>query len=292
MSGSLPLGRGSITYRLSMEPFNVVVGGPRALLLQVMHPAVGAGVAQHSDYERDPWSRLFRTLTTMTQLAMGSPEVSEQMSRLLRRSHARINGMQEDGRPYRALEPENMRWVWATLLDTIMSVADTFVRPLTDDERAALYEEWLLIAEACGVPRDACPPGVEAFRAYVTDVMEHDLVVTTTAKNIAKTLRRPPLPPPLRQAASALISATLPGQLPERLRHELGIHWDRSTAGRYATMTGASRLACRVTPGPLRRLPGAIALVGTLKSPPPRPSSPSAEERGLSLGREDVVIPS
>ena len=268
---TLPLGRDSVTYRLSMEPFNVVVGGPRALLLQVMHPAVGAGVAQHSDYERDPWSRLLRTLTTMTQLAMGRPEVSQQMSRLLRRSHAAINGTQEDGRPYRALDPENMLWVWATLLDTIISVADTFVRPLTREERSQLYEEWVLIAEACGVPRDTCPPDVEAFRAYVASVMEHELVVTTTAKNIATTLRRPPLPPPLRQAASALISATLPGQLPERLRGELGIDWDPSAAGRYATMAGASRLACRVTPGPLRRLPGAIALVGTLKSPPPRP---------------------
>ena len=268
---SLPLGRESVTYRLAMEPFNVVVGGPRALLLQVMHPAVGAGVAQHSDYERDPWSRLLRTLTTMTHLAMGAPEVSQQMSRVLRRSHAAINGTQEDGMPYRALDPENMLWVWATLLDTIMSVADTFVRPLSGEERSQLYAEWVLIAEACGVPSDACPPDVEAFRAYVRGVMQHDLVATTTAKNIATTLRRPPLPPPLRQAASALISATLPGQLPERLRRELGIHWDLPAAGRYAAMTGASRLACRVTPGPLRRLPGAIALVGTLKSPPPHP---------------------
>lgn len=267
--GSLPLGRGSVTYRLSMEPFNVVVGGPRALLLQVMHPAVGAGVAQHSDYERDPWSRLFRTLTTMTQLAMGSPEVSEQMSRLLRRTHARINGVQENGRPYRALEPENMRWVWATLLDTIMSVADTFVRPLSDGERAALYEEWILIAEACGVPAATCPADVEAFRVYVAGVMANELVVTTAAKNIASTLRRPPLPPPLRQAASALISATLPGQLPGRLRQELGIRWAPPIARNYDRLANASRLACKVTPGPIRRLPGAVALAGTLASPPP-----------------------
>ena len=268
---TLPLGKDSITYRLSLEPFNVVVGGPRALLLQVMHPAVGAGVAQHSDYERDPWTRLLRTLTTMTQLALGTPEVSQQMSRLLRRSHATINGTQEDGQRYRALDPENMRWVWATLLDTIMSVADTFVRPLTDDERERLYQEWVLVAEACGVPRSECPPDVHAFRAYVADVMENELVVTTTARNIASTLRRPPLPPPLRQAASGLITATLPGQLPDRLRRELGLHWGPRTAARYSTVTTASRLFCRFTPGPARRLPGAVALVGTLKSPPPRP---------------------
>jgi hypothetical protein len=31
--------------------------GPRALLLQIAHPAVAAGVAEHSDFRTDPWQR-------------------------------------------------------------------------------------------------------------------------------------------------------------------------------------------------------------------------------------------
>jgi uncharacterized protein (DUF2236 family) len=32
----------------------VLLGGGRALLLEVAHPLVAAGVAQHSDFRRDP----------------------------------------------------------------------------------------------------------------------------------------------------------------------------------------------------------------------------------------------
>ena len=94
---ALPFGPDTVSWEVTPLGF---LGSSRALLLQTSHPRVAAGVAQHSDYERDPWSRLLRTLTTMTHLAMGAPEVSQQMSRVLRRSHAAINGTQEDGRPY------------------------------------------------------------------------------------------------------------------------------------------------------------------------------------------------
>ena len=267
----LPLGRDSVTYRLALEPFNVVVGGPRALLLQVMHPAVGAGVAQHSDYQADPWRRLLRTLTTVTQLALGTPANSQRMKRQLRASHATINGITEDGAPYRALDVENMRWVWATLLDAILAVADNFVRPLADDERHRLYGEWLAVAEACGIPRDQCPPDVAAFQAYVDDVVANELVATTTARNIVATIRRPPIPPPVRAPAALLVTLLVQGQLPTQLRDALGLHWRGVDEVAYrATVTG-SRVFCSVTPGPLRRLPGALALHGTLRARPPRP---------------------
>ena len=269
-AATLPLGRDSVTYRLALEPFNVVVGGPRALLLQVMHPAVGAGVEQHSDYERDPWRRLLRTLTVVTQLAFGSPETVAQMKRHLRVSHATINGRREDGVPYRALDVDNLRWVWATLLDAVIAVADTFAVPLSPSERARLYDEWLLIAEACGVPRTECPADVAAFERYVAAVIETELVATTAARNIARTMQRPPLPPPLRQAAAVLLRVVLPGQLPAHLRRELGLSWNGVDAAAYGVAATGSRLLCRWTPGPLRRLPGALAMEGTLRTPPPR----------------------
>ena len=268
---TLPLGRDSVTYRLTCEPVNLLVGGPRALVLQVMHPAVGAGVAQHSDYETDPYSRLFRTLQTMTQLSLGTPEQSREMTRLLRRSHATINGVREDGEAYRALDTENMRWVWATLLDTVIAVAETFVRPLTTEEGTRLYAEWLLIAEGCGVSGDDCPPDLDAFRAYVDDVVGRDLTATTTAQNVHAMLRTPPLPFPLRQAASAVFGVLLPGQLPSPLRGALGIDWSGTDQTVFDTMAAGSRLFCRLTPGPLRRLPGVVFTFANLRAPTPRP---------------------
>lgn len=268
---SLPLGRDSVTYRLTLEPVNVLIGGPRALMLQVMHPAVGAGVAQHSDYERDPWTRLVRTLRTMSQLSLGTPERSAQMSRLLRKSHATINGVRDDGVPYRALDTENMRWVWATLLDTVMAVADTFVRPLAPDERERLYEEWLLIAEGCGVARKDCPRDVAAFRAYVDEVIENELEATATARGIAVILRRPPLPRPLAGVVAAVFAIVLPGQLPAGLREALGVEWRRVDQAMFDGLALGSRTFCYLTPGRVRRLPGALASLGSLRAPAPRP---------------------
>ncbi|MDP9398691.1 MAG: oxygenase MpaB family protein, partial [Actinomycetota bacterium] len=40
----------------------VLLGGPAALLLQVAHPLVAAGVAEHSDFRADPLHRLRATL--------------------------------------------------------------------------------------------------------------------------------------------------------------------------------------------------------------------------------------
>ena len=37
---------------------SMFVGGPRALLLQSLHPLAMAGVAGHSGYRGDPWGRL------------------------------------------------------------------------------------------------------------------------------------------------------------------------------------------------------------------------------------------
>ena len=46
--------------------------GPRALLLQIAHPLVAAGVADHSDFRSDPWRRLDGTLRSYLRIIYGS----------------------------------------------------------------------------------------------------------------------------------------------------------------------------------------------------------------------------
>jgi uncharacterized protein (DUF2236 family) len=70
----------------------LLLGGPRALILQVAHPQVAAGVAQHSNYRTDPWGRLLRTLDASLTIGFGSPEESRAAARALRRAHARVTG--------------------------------------------------------------------------------------------------------------------------------------------------------------------------------------------------------
>jgi uncharacterized protein (DUF2236 family) len=49
----------------------------RALLLQVMHPVVGAGVTRHSAYAADPVGRLRRTLSFVNAVVYGVPAAAE-----------------------------------------------------------------------------------------------------------------------------------------------------------------------------------------------------------------------
>src|SRR5204863_193218 len=79
-------GPGDVTWRVNRETV-LLAGGGRALLLQVAHPLVAAGVAEHSDYREDPWRRLYRTLDVTTRIVFGDGETSREAARRLRREY-------------------------------------------------------------------------------------------------------------------------------------------------------------------------------------------------------------
>ena len=54
-------GPDSEAWALNRESMLLLGAGPRALLLQIAHPAVAAGVDAHSDFRMDPWRRLAAT---------------------------------------------------------------------------------------------------------------------------------------------------------------------------------------------------------------------------------------
>src|SRR6266513_343490 len=126
-------GPGSLTWRINGEAV-LLLGGGRALILQVAHPKVAAGVAEFSDYREDPWRRLYRTLDVTLKIAFGAPEG-------LRRAHHRVVGTDDRGEPYRALDPDLLLWVHATLIDTALTMYERYVGPLTPRERELHYAE-------------------------------------------------------------------------------------------------------------------------------------------------------
>lgn len=271
----LPLGRDSVTWRVSTEPAFLLPSGPRALLLQVAHPAVSAGVADHSDYERRPWTRLIGTIDVMNKLAFGTPSGSAAQARRLRERHAEITGTQPDGAAYRALDADNMLWVWATLVDTLVVSYERYVRPFADDERAQLYREWKAIGRACGVPLARIPETWDAFTAYVAAVVADELAPTETAVAVADQIVHPPLPGPVGPAIGRGLAALTSPVLPSGLRRGLGLAEPVPAADRLAAT--ARRIAA-ATPGPVRRTPLHIAL-GLWARPPSLPSPPGLPSR-------------
>src|SRR5258705_13856349 len=65
-------GPGSEAWALNREAMLLLGAGPRALLLQLAHPQVAAGVADHSDFRADPWARLSGTLRSYLRIVYGT----------------------------------------------------------------------------------------------------------------------------------------------------------------------------------------------------------------------------
>src|SRR5436309_11738206 len=109
-------GPDSVAWRVNGETA-MLLGGPRALLMQIAHPAVAAGVAEHSDFPHEPYRRLWRTIDSMLTISFGDAVQSRQAAERVTALHTRVKGP-----TYDALDPELLMWVHATLVDSALVV--------------------------------------------------------------------------------------------------------------------------------------------------------------------------
>jgi uncharacterized protein (DUF2236 family) len=248
-----PIRPGSLAWRIAGEGV-LLFGGGRALIMQVAEPRVAAGVAQHSNYRRAPWRRLYRTIDVTTRIVAGDARAAKS----LRRVHERVRGRDDSGRDYEALDPELLLWVHATLIDTSLLVYDRFVRNLSEPDRTDYYEQMKLVAEAYGIPRDRQPGDWAAFLAYRDGMLAGGLRVTPTTRDVARAVLDPELPPLARPAAlpaMAAIRLATVGLLPEGLRRELGLAWGPSRELLLSAQQATIRRLLPLLPAPARRLP-------------------------------------
>lgn len=266
---ALPFKPGTVTWRVNLEP-GLMLGGGRALLLQVAHPLVAAGVAQHSDYQSDPWARLARTLDVMFKMAFADPAVSRRQSETLDATHRRVTGTSSDGVAYRALDPALLVWVWATLVDSALVVYERCYGRLGTVDRERFYQEQKLIAYGCGVPEGACPERLADFESYFAGVVETELRVTPEARAVSDAISRPPLRRPLGPLAAGPLNLVTAGLLPPSVRHDYGLVWSDERERLLTAFFAIVGLVARVVPRPLRQLPGLYAVQRTKPLMPPR----------------------
>jgi len=255
-------GPGTIVYDRASDARAFLSSG-YALILQVSHPTVGAGVTEHSDYKSDPWGRLFRTLDFVNVTLYGGPEAAAEMCRRVREMHKKIKGVKPDGTRYHALEPEAYAWVHATLGEAIISANRNFGRPLEDGELEEFWGQWRGLGRLLGVRERDLPEDLEGFRSYLSE-MFGKLEPTQAARDVFDDLESPTPPPvaaPLRLAARAagvpashVLSLATIGQLTPGVRERLGLPWSKGKQLQFRAISRAARAATPLMPQALRQM--------------------------------------
>jgi uncharacterized protein (DUF2236 family) len=255
-------GPASEAWRLNREAMLLLGAGPRALLLQLAHPLVAAGVADHSDFRSDPWRRLRATLRSYLAIVYGTTTMARAEIRRLNELHRTI-----EGHGYRARDPELSLWVHATLVDTTIVAHDAWIEPLDRDRRARYYAETLPIGRAFGVPANLLPADLATFETYVDGMLGPGgpVRVSAVARELADAVLHPPLGPVIPVLAglpSALYAWTLwpaIGLLPDGVRDEYDLRWGPFEQAIAAWLVAGWRAWRPFLPPSFRQMPQALA---------------------------------
>lgn len=236
----------------------LMAGAGYALLLQVAHPVISAGVAEHSNFQEDPYGRLVRTLDYVNVSVFGSDEAAAEMGRRTREIHKRIKGVMPDGTRYHSLEPAPFAWVHATLVHSILKVAGKFGERPTRRECEVVYADWLEIGAHIGVRERDLPESHAEFGEYVAHMERTALQDTESARTVLDTLMKPKAPPVpymtdgvwrgVRWPAARAARLSTLGLLGPVVRERLGLGWSRSQQIQFDALAAAHRAASPLLP--------------------------------------------
>jgi uncharacterized protein (DUF2236 family) len=279
-------GPDSVTWRVHHEPI-LWLAGLRSLYLQALHPRAVAGVVQNSTYRSDPWGRLARTSIYVGTVVYGTTAQVERAARRVRAVHSRLTATDpRTGERFQVDEPDLLRWVHVTEVESFLSTARRAGLDLTDAEADAYYAEQRRAAALVGLDPETVPGSVAQVEAYYERVRP-ELAMTKECADTAFFLAVPPLPWGLRltpaRPALAAVAATAVALLPAWARRLYGLPGLPATDVTASLTARTMRMALRALPrrvfeGPLYR--AAMTRAATAGYPPAEsrrspPSSPA-----------------
>ena len=257
-------GPDSPAWRLQRESV-VFLGGGRAALLQLAHPYVAYGVEQHSKTRTDVIGRFQRTFMAVFAMTFGDLQEAFTAARRVHQVHTKIVGAFPEaigpyakGESYHANDARALLWVYATLIDSVITTTELVRGKVAPAEKEAYYRDTWSFARLFGIPDELLPPDWTAFQSYFDQMIgSSTITVATPARDMARFLfGRGPGQDQSRLAS--LLELATAGLLPEKLREQFGLPFGLREKAELAAVIATLRAAHRALPRTLRYLPAYI----------------------------------
>jgi uncharacterized protein (DUF2236 family) len=279
-------GPGSVSWEVDREGALFLAGG-RAALLQLAHPFVATAVDEHSATRSDVAGRFRRTFEHVYAICFGALEDAFRSARRVHKIHTHIEGVLPEtlgryraGDAYRALDPDALLWVHATLLDSALLSFQLVVRPLAPRERDRYVREANRFGRLFGIPAAMLPNDHAAFRSYFERMVRSDAIAVGSAgASLGRFLMTPPSL--LHTPVTGWYAVMTTGLLPAHLRAPFGLAFGLRERALYRATLRALRTARRITPARLRYVPAYVEAHRRLRGEVPVDRIGRAIERAI-----------
>ncbi|RYY23330.1 MAG: DUF2236 domain-containing protein [Sphingomonadales bacterium] len=229
----------AVCWRVHGDVVTMMVGGVSALLLQMLHPAVLAGVWDHSAFRQDMLGRLRRTARFIAVTGYDSREAAEAAIEKVRDVHTRVKGVLPDGTPYSADDPKLLAWVHVTEAICFLDAWIRYAEPrmsMADQDR--YFAEFAIIAEALGA--DPIPRSRAEAEALLQS-MRGELVADARTREVARLVLAQPAPSLAMKPFQTMVFGAAVDLLPKWAREMHGLSSPR--LARPVVRTGTAGMA-------------------------------------------------
>lgn len=257
---------GSVSWTINREVV-VVAGWGRAILLQLAHPLVAAGVDAHSNFRgslRASFGRFCGTVGAMLSLTFGDEDEAIATAARINVIHDRVSGRLPApagtfpaGASYSAHDAELLRWVHATLLDSIPLTYELLIGPLTAEEKERYCAEAAVMEPLLDIPAGLLPRNTADLDAYISEVLGSGrIAITDASRALARAILFPPRWRLLWPAFRPVQLITI-GLLPPALREAYGFRWTAREARALRRWTTFIKGVLSLMPAVVRQWPAA-----------------------------------
>jgi uncharacterized protein (DUF2236 family) len=234
--------------------------GQRALCVGAVKPLNYVGTSLHTRNKRNPFRRITHTGGMFEAVFFGTRAKADSVLAMVDAMHERVAGaLPEDagshypaGTAYSAFDPDLMLWTVAVIADSAEWFYERLVRPLVEEEREALWQDYLRFAELFKMPRATAPSTHREYRDwYEAQLAGPDLHLTREARFMGYASAFEIPMPASRQIPKRLHDVVMLGSLPARVRELYGLPYTRGHSAACAAVLASGRLARRLTPSSL-----------------------------------------